>query len=112
MLTGTRATVRASSVAESTLEAPTIREKGTAEQTFPREPVPWTLRAYVSEHPGIASAVVILVISAILVLWARTRPSYDAYGWMVWGYQTLHASLDLGGAPSWKPVPFLFTVPF
>ena len=100
------------SVAESTLEAPTIPEAAAAEQAFPREAEPWTLRAYVSEHPGVASGAVILVISALLVLWARTRPSYDAYGWMVWGYQTLHGSLDLGGAPSWKPVPFLFTVPF
>ena len=64
------------------------------------------------EHPWLTTSAVILVISALLVLWARTRPSYDAYGWMVWGYQTLHGSLDLGGAPSWKPVPFLFTVPF
>jgi hypothetical protein len=100
------------SVAESTLEAPTISEAAAAEQAFPREPEPWTLRAYVSEHPGVSTAVVILVISVVLVVWARTRPSYDAYGWMVWGYQTLHLSLDLGGAPSWKPVPFLFTVPF
>jgi hypothetical protein len=99
-------------VAESTLEAPTIPEAAAAGQARPREPVPWTLRAYVSEHPWLTTSAVILVISAVLVLWARTRPSYDAYGWMVWGYQTLHASLDLGGAPSWKPVPFLFTVPF
>jgi hypothetical protein len=100
------------SVAESTLEAPTIQETAAAEQAPPREAEPWTLRAYVSEHPGISTGTVLLVISAVLVVWARTRPSYDAYGWMVWGYQTLHASLDLGGAPSWKPVPFLFTVPF
>jgi hypothetical protein len=53
-----------------------------------------------------------VILSGILILWARTRPSYDAYGWMVWGYQTLHGSLDLGGAPSWKPMPYLFTVPF
>jgi hypothetical protein len=99
-------------VAESTLEAPTIPEAATADHAFPREPAPWTLRAYVGEHPWLTTGAVILLISAVLVLWARTRPSYDAYGWMVWGYQTLHASLDLGGAPSWKPVPFLFTVPF
>jgi hypothetical protein len=99
-------------VAESTLEAPTIPEAAAAEQAVPGEVEPWTLRAYVSEHPAISTAVVILVISTVLVAWARTRPSYDAYGWMVWGYQTLHGSLDLGGAPSWKPVPFLFTVPF
>ncbi len=99
-------------MAESTLEAPTIPEAAAADHAPGREPVPWTLREYVREHPGVSTAVVLLVISALLVLWARTRPSYDAYGWMVWGYQTLHGSLDLGGAPSWKPVPFLFTVPF
>jgi hypothetical protein len=54
----------------------------------------------------------LLVISYVVVKTANTRPSYDAYGWLVWGHQTLHLSLDLGGAPSWKPLPFLFTVPF
>jgi hypothetical protein len=48
----------------------------------------------------------------VIVLWARTRPGYDPYGWIVWGYQTLHLSLNLGGAPSWKPLTFLFTVPY
>jgi hypothetical protein len=57
-------------------------------------------------------AVVIALVSVVLVVWARTRPSYDAYGWLVWGYQSLHGTLDLGGAPSWKPLPFLFTVPY
>jgi hypothetical protein len=55
---------------------------------------------------------VIVAFSTALVLWARSRPSYDAYGWLVWGYQALHWNLDLGGAPSWKPLPFLFTVPY
>ena len=74
--------------------------------------MPWTLCAYVREHPWWSTSVVILAVSAVLVVWARTRPSYDAYGWLVWGHQTLHLSLDLGGAPSWKPMPFLFTVPY
>jgi len=99
-------------VAESTLEAPTIPEAAAADQALPREPAPWTLRAYVSEHPWLSASAVILIISAALVVWARTRPSYDAYGWLVWGQQTLHLSLDLGGAPSWKPLPYLFTVPY
>ncbi len=73
---------------------------------------PWTLRLFARRHPGWATAVVLGLISVVLVVYARTRPSYDAYGWLVWGYQTLHGSLDLGGAPSWKPMPFLFTVPF
>ena len=60
----------------------------------------------------LASAVALLGVSALVVVWARTRPSYDAFGWLVWGYQTLHGALDLGGAPSWKPLPYLFTVPF
>ena len=54
----------------------------------------------------------LLFLSAGLIRWAGTRPSYDAYGWLVWGHQTLRLSLDLGGAPSWKPLPYLFAVPY
>ena len=53
----------------------------------------------------------VVLFSYFLVRHANTRPGYDPYGWLIWGYQTLHLSLDLGGAPSWKPLPFLFTVP-
>jgi hypothetical protein len=74
--------------------------------------VPWTLRAFMREHPWWTTTAVLILVSALIVVYARTRPSYDAYGWIVWGYQTLHGSLDLGGAPSWKPLPYLFTVPF
>jgi hypothetical protein len=100
-------------VSESTLEAPPLPPRAAApEQERALEPAPWTLRLFAREHPWWATAVVLLLISVALVLYARTRPSYDAYGWLVWGYQTLHLSLDLGGAPSWKPLPYLFTVPF
>jgi hypothetical protein len=54
----------------------------------------------------------LLLLSLIVVLWARVRPGYDPYGWLVWGKLTLHLKLDTNGAPSWKPLPFLFTVPF
>jgi hypothetical protein len=63
-------------------------------------------------HPWWTTTVVLAIVSIILVRYAGTRPSYDAYGWLVWGYQAIHGTLDLGGAPSWKPLPFLFTVPF
>ena len=76
------------SVAESTLDAPTIPAPAAADQTVAGEPAAWTLRAYASEHPWLSVSAVILVISALLTAWARTRPSYDAYGWMVWGHQT------------------------
>jgi hypothetical protein len=57
-------------------------------------------------------AVAVIALSAGIVRWAGSRPGYDPYGWMIWGYQALHLSLNLGGAPSWKPMPLLFTAPF
>ena len=40
------------------------------------------------------------------------RPGYDPFGWMVWGHQVLYGSLNTSGAPSWKPLTFLFTLPY
>jgi hypothetical protein len=57
-------------------------------------------------------AIALLLVSTVIVLWARARPGYDPYGWLVWGHLTIHLKLDTNGAPSWKPLPFLFTVPF
>jgi hypothetical protein len=39
------------------------------------------------------------------------EPSYDPFGWLVWGRQTLHLALNPVGAPSWKPLPWLLTTP-
>jgi hypothetical protein len=63
-------------------------------------------------YPWILGAAALLLISTLLVVWAGTRPGYDPYGWLVWGKLLIHARLDTNGAPSWKPLPFLFTVPF
>ena len=57
-------------------------------------------------------AIFMVALSTALLLWAGTRPGYDPYGWLIWGYQTLHLTLDLGGAPSWKPLTYVFTVPY
>jgi hypothetical protein len=57
-------------------------------------------------------AVALLLVSTLIVVWARARPGYDPYGWLVWGHLTVHGNLDTNGAPSWKPLPYLFTVPF
>ncbi len=54
----------------------------------------------------------LLLLALLVVLWARARPGYDPYGWLVWGNLTIHGKLDTNGAPSWKPLPFLFTVPY
>ena len=100
-------------MSESTLEAPPFPpEPAEPEHERAPEPVPWTLRLFMRQHPWWTTTIVLGAISVVLIVYAGTRPSYDAYGWLVWGYQTLHLSLDLGGAPSWKPLTYLFTVPF
>jgi hypothetical protein len=55
-----------------------------------------------------------LVVGAAVgfIVVTKTTPSYDAFGWMTWGHQTLHWNLNTDGAPSWKPLTFLFTLPY
>jgi hypothetical protein len=61
---------------------------------------------------GVAGATGLLIVSLVILLWARTRPGFDPYGWLVWGHQTIAGNLDTNAAPSWKPLAYLFTVPF
>ncbi|MGB0097928.1 MAG: hypothetical protein WBP81_35995 [Solirubrobacteraceae bacterium] len=61
---------------------------------------------------GVIAAVVVILVAVLFVVLTGMRPAYDAYGWMVWGRQTLHWNLDTNGAPSWKPLTFLFTLPY
>ncbi len=97
-------------MSEQTIEAPPThadspRDPGTSRA---RSPIGEQLRA----HPWAIAGVALVIFSAALARWAGTRPGYDPYGWLNWGYQALHLSLDLGGAPSWKPLPFLFDIPY
>jgi hypothetical protein len=71
-----------------------------------------SILALVRAHPGWSAGIALVVFSFLLILWAKTRPGFDPYGWLVWGHQTLHWNLDTNGAPSWKPLPYVFTVPF
>ncbi len=50
--------------------------------------------------------------AVVFVLVTGERPGYDAFGWLVWGHQVLHWNLNTDGAPSWKPISFVFTLPF
>ncbi len=66
-------------------------------------------------HPLVAPAAVaigLLLAATGIVLWARTRPGFDPYGWLVWGHQTIRGTLNTNAAPSWKPLPYVFTVPY
>ena len=56
------------------------------------------------------AAVILLAVWAVAA--TRMRPAYDAYGWLVWGHQVLYGSLNTDGAPSWKALTFLFTLPY
>ena len=58
------------------------------------------------------AAVAVIAIAVVIVATAGTRPTYDPYGWLAWGHQTLYGSLNTDGAPSFKPLPFLFTLPY
>ena len=58
-------------------------------------------------------AAVLVGIAIVVVAATGMRPGYDAYGWLVWGRQVLlHWDLNTDGAPSWKPLPFVFTLPY
>ena len=52
-----------------------------------------------------------LLIGAVSLLIPST-PSYDPWAWLVWGREIIHVNLQTTGAPSWKPLPVLFTTVF
>jgi hypothetical protein len=70
------------------------------------------VRELVVRYPGVSIAIGLLAISTVIVVWAGTRPGFDPYGWLVWGHQTIVGNLDTNAAPSWKPLPYLFVVPY
>ncbi len=69
-------------------------------------------RTVLALHVWWLVALLVIAVSVALIRLTGTRPGYDPYGWLDWGYQTLRGSLNLGGAPSWKPFTYLFNVPY
>jgi hypothetical protein len=62
---------------------------------------------------AVAVAALIVLAGIEFVRVTHTRPSYDAFGWLTWGRQVVfHWNLNTDGAPSWKPLTFLFTLPY
>ena len=78
----------------------------------PDEPIGSGPTAILRRHPALWTGAGLLLISIVIVRLAKTRPGFDPYGWLVWGHQTLNLSLDTNAAPSWKPLPYVFTVPY
>jgi hypothetical protein len=98
-------------MSEHTLPAPPIQAPASPPRAARRRRGEAAI-ALARRYPWISSAIALLIVSFLVVLWAGARPGYDPYGWLVWGKLTLHANLDTNGAPSWKPLPYLFTVPY
>jgi hypothetical protein len=55
-----------------------------------------------------------VVLAALSAAVLPTVPSYDPWSWVVWGREVSdpHLSFAIGGGPSWKPLPFIFTTVF
>jgi hypothetical protein len=75
-----------------------------------RPPMPAVIRTQArSARVWVAVCVAVAVIS-----WAAlpTVPSYDPFSWVVWGREVIepHLAFFVGDGPSWKPLPFGFTV--
>lgn len=47
---------------------------------------------------------------AALSLLLPSTPSFDPWGWLVWGREVVALDLDTTSGPSWKPLPVLVTV--
>jgi hypothetical protein len=94
-------------VTETAVEQRTARESAATTSGSPTRLDRWP-----SWWPAAAIVAGLLILSTLIVVWAGTRPGFDPYGWLVWGHQTIAGKLNTNAAPSWKPLPYLFTVPF
>ncbi|HTU88167.1 MAG TPA: hypothetical protein VMF57_21485 [Solirubrobacteraceae bacterium] len=99
-------------MSEQTLDAPPLDVSPGSPRLQRRSPSRVDLRELAHRYRWVLTAAGLLILSLAIVLYARTRPGYDPYGWLVWGKLTIHLALDTNGAPSWKPLPYLFTVPY
>ncbi len=94
-------------VSESTLEAAPAPSGGSESRSSAASD---QSRRFGAGYLAWLVAAALIVVSAIIVVWAKTRPGFDPYGWLTWGHMTLHGGLDTNAAPSWKPLPYVFTV--
>ena len=85
-----------------------LQELGGGQRSAGVAAIPQAIR----RHPGVLAAAFVLTAAYLFVVLTNMRPSFDAFGWLVWGKQTLDWNLNLNSAPSWKPLTFLFTLPY
>src|SRR5215475_1948958 len=83
------ATVPAAPVSEQTLDAPSMEVRRGRPQERDR-PAHATVAELAYRYRWVLVGVGLLFLSLLLLLYARTRPGYDPYGWLVWGKLTIH----------------------
>jgi hypothetical protein len=98
-------------VSDTTLETPHSPGSGGDRSRSASGSEAGTSKPFVLRHIWWFVAVLWIVLAGVIADVADTRPGYDPYGWLIWGYQTIHGSLSLAGAPSWKPLPLIVTAP-
>jgi len=98
-------------VAQPTLEDSHPLPTGTGEESVPASSLTGP-RRLIRRHPWPLGALAVVLVALAVVSWADARPGFDPFGWLVWGHQALVGGLDTNAAPSWKPLPFLFTLPY
>ena len=64
--------------------------------------------------PFLTAAVACFALAGLSAAVLPTVPSYDPWSWVVWGREVFdpHLSFTVGGGPSWKPLPVMFTAVF
>jgi hypothetical protein len=64
--------------------------------------------------PLLLATVACVALAALSAAVLPTVPSYDPWSWIVWGKEVTdpHLSFFVGGGPSWKPLPVIFTTVF
>lgn len=72
---------------------------------------PAQIRRATSPRLYAALALGSLLFGALSLLYPST-PSYDPWGWLLWGREILHLNLNTVGANTFKPLPVVLTLPF
>ena len=66
------------------------------------------------DHPFLVATLACTGLAALSAAVLPTVASYDPWSWIVWGKEVFdpHLSFFVGGGPSWKPLPVVFTAVF
>jgi hypothetical protein len=66
---------------------------------------------WLRSSPFVFSLLICIALALLSDALLATVPSYDPWSWIVWGKELTdpHLNFTVGGGPSWKPLPVMFT---